>query len=78
MKSWKRVAFPRLSRWRSGRTSGAELLLKVNQLLLKISRGLFAYQVCLRARALPDSRHLLKETISGSAKLRAELLDRVA
>jgi glycosyltransferase involved in cell wall biosynthesis len=53
-------------------------LLKVNQLLLKISQGLFAYQVCIRARALPDSRHLLMETISGSAKLRSQLLDRVA
>ena len=53
-------------------------LLKVNQLLLKISKGLFAYQVCVRARALPDSRHLLSETISGSAKLRSQLLDRVA
>jgi 2-polyprenyl-3-methyl-5-hydroxy-6-metoxy-1,4-benzoquinol methylase len=53
-------------------------LLSVNRLLLKISRGLFAYQICLRARALPDSRHLLKETISGSAKLRSQFLDRVA
>jgi hypothetical protein len=53
-------------------------LLGVNRLLLKISHGLFAYQICLRARALPDSRHLLKETISGSAKLRSQLLDRVA
>ncbi len=52
--------------------------LKANQLLLKISRGLFAYQVCIRARALPDSRHLLRETISGSAKLRSQLLGRVA
>ncbi len=41
-------------------------------------QGPFAYQVCLRARALPDSRHLLRETISGSAKLRSQLLDRVA
>ena len=56
--------------------SGA--LLKANQLLLKISQGLFAYQVCIRARALPDSRHLLRETISGSAKLRSQLLGRVA
>ena len=53
-------------------------LLKTNQFLLKISQGLFAYQVCIRARALPDSRHLLKETISGSAKLRSQLLGRVA
>jgi hypothetical protein len=56
----------------------SKALLKLNQLLLKISQGLFAYQVCLRARALPSSRHLLKETISGSAKLRSQLLDRVA
>jgi glycosyltransferase involved in cell wall biosynthesis len=53
-------------------------LLKLNQVLLKLSQGLFAYQVCVRARALPDSRHLLRETISGSAKLRSQLLDRVA
>ena len=56
----------------------SKVLLKVNELLLKISPGLFAYQVCIRARALPDARHLLKETISGSAKLRSELLGRVA
>jgi glycosyltransferase involved in cell wall biosynthesis len=53
-------------------------LLRVNRLLLKISHGLFSYQICVRARALPDSRHLLKETISGSAKLRTQFLDRVA
>jgi len=56
----------------------SKALLKANQLLLKISKSLFAYQVCMRARALPDSRHLLKETISGSAALRSQLLDRVA
>ncbi len=61
-----------------GTNAWSRVLLKMNQLLLKISRGLFAYQVCLRARALPDSRHLLKETISGSAKLRSQLLGRVA
>ena len=61
-----------------GTNGWSRALLKMNQLLLKISRGLFAYQVCLRARALPDSRHLLKETISGSAKLRSQLLGRVA
>jgi hypothetical protein len=53
-------------------------LLKLNEILIKFSKGLFAYQICIRARALPDSRHLLKETISGSAALRSELLDRVA
>jgi glycosyltransferase involved in cell wall biosynthesis len=53
-------------------------LLRLNGFLLKISRGLFAYQICFRVRALPDSRHLLRETISGSAKLRSRLLDQVA
>ena len=53
-------------------------LLKLNEMLIKFSKGLFAYQICIRARALPDSRHLLKETISGSAALRSQLLDRVA
>lgn len=53
-------------------------LLSLNQFLLRILPGLFAYQICIRARALPDARHLLKETISGSAKLRSQLLGRVA
>ncbi len=61
-----------------GTSFWSRALLKVNQLLLKISQGLFAYRVCVRARALPDSRHLLRETISGSAKLRSQLLGRVA
>jgi glycosyltransferase involved in cell wall biosynthesis len=52
--------------------------LKINQGLLKISKTLFAYQICCRARALPDPRHLLKETIIGSAALRSEFLNRVA
>jgi hypothetical protein len=56
----------------------SKALLKVNELLIKLSKNLFGYQVCIRARALPDSRHLLKETISGSAALRSQLLDRVA
>jgi glycosyltransferase involved in cell wall biosynthesis len=56
----------------------SRVLLKVNELLIKLSKSLFGYQVCIRARALPDSRHLLKETISGSAALRSQLLDRVA
>jgi glycosyltransferase involved in cell wall biosynthesis len=53
-------------------------LLKLNQLLLRFSKTLFAYQICVRARALPDSRHLLKETISSSKTLRSEVLAHVA
>ena len=53
-------------------------LLILNRVLLKIWKSLFAYQICIRARAYPDSRHLLKETISESAALRSQLLDQVA
>ena len=53
-------------------------LLILNRVLLKIWKSLFAYQICIRARACPDSRHLLKETISESAALRSQLLDQVA
>ncbi len=56
----------------------SKALLQINGILLKLSKSLFAYQVCIRARALPDSRHLLTETISGSAALRSQFLDRVA
>ena len=56
----------------------SRVLLALNGLFLKLSKSLFAYQVCIRARALPDARHLLKETISGSAALRSEMLARVA
>ena len=61
-----------------GQNRWSRILLGINQLLLLISRRLFAYQICIRARPLPDARHLLKETISGSSALRAQILDRVA
>jgi glycosyltransferase involved in cell wall biosynthesis len=52
-------------------------LVKLNGVLIKFWKGLFAYQIYIRARALPESRHLLKETISGSAALRSQFLERV-
>jgi len=55
-----------------GRWSRA--FLKINQFLLRFSRGLFAYQICIRARPLPVSQHLLKQTILGSEILRSELI----
>lgn len=61
-----------------GANRWSRLLLKLNQLLLRASKCLFAYQICIRARALPHSSHLLKETISGSVQLRAEMLSHVA
>ena len=53
-------------------------LLRINQVLLWFSKRLFAYQICMRARPLPDAAHLLKETISSSSVLRAQVLGRVA
>jgi glycosyltransferase involved in cell wall biosynthesis len=56
----------------------SRLLLKINQFLVLISKRLFAYQICVRARPIPDARHLLKQTISSSSALRAQIFDRVA
>ena len=61
-----------------GANRWSRCLLFCNALLIKFSKTLFSYQICIRARALPDAKHLLKETISGSARLREELLDQVA
>ena len=48
----------------------SRLLMGVNKALIKLSRGLFAYQIFVRARALPTVNHLLTETITSSgAKL---------
>jgi glycosyltransferase involved in cell wall biosynthesis len=61
-----------------GMNRRSRALLALNGLALKLAKSLFAYQVCIRARALPDASRLLKETISGSAALRSEILARVA
>ncbi|MFN2509166.1 MAG: glycosyltransferase [Chthoniobacterales bacterium] len=61
-----------------GMNRWSKALLKINTMLIAFWKSFFAYQVCIRARALPDSRHLLKETIAGSAALRAQLKDRAA
>jgi glycosyltransferase involved in cell wall biosynthesis len=61
-----------------GMNPWSRLLLLVNRGLIALAKGLFSYQICLRARALPDAKHLLKETIMSSSALRDEMLDRVA
>lgn len=61
-----------------GSNRWSRVLLKINAALLGLSPTLFAYQICIRAHPIPDGHHLLKETISGSAALRDELLARVA
>jgi glycosyltransferase involved in cell wall biosynthesis len=61
-----------------GENFWSRLLIKINQFLVLISKRLFAYQICIRARPIPDARHLLKQTISSSSALRAQIFDRVA
>ena len=54
----------------------------LEKVLTRIPKSLSSDQVevliCIRARPLPDARHLLKETICSSSALRAQILDRVA
>jgi hypothetical protein len=42
----------------------------VNQFLIKISKGLFSYQIFLRAQALPTVPALLRETIERSDEMK--------
>ncbi len=61
-----------------GHHRASRALLFLNRLLIRFSRSLFAYQICLRVRPLPESRHLLRETIASSASLRERVLAEVA
>ncbi len=56
----------------------ARLFVRLNALLITLSRGLFSYQIYVRAQAMPTVDNLLVETISGSAELSAEMLRRAA
>ncbi len=56
----------------------ARLLLRLNAMLIGLSRGLFSYQIFVRAQAMPTVDNLLSETISGSATLTAEMLQPAA
>ena len=47
-----------------------QLLVKLNQLFIKISKGLFSYQIFLRAKALPTVPALLSETIERSDEMK--------
>ena len=46
----------------------SRLLLRLNTLLIRTSRGLFAYQMFVRARALPSVSYLLNATFEESRK----------
>ena len=61
-----------------GRTFLARFLLALNAALIRLSKGLFAYQIFIRAEAMPTVNNLLNETISGSTALKAEVLGQAA
>ncbi len=48
----------------------SRFLLRANDILIRLSRGLFAYQIFVRAEALPTVNNLLTETIDSSTRLR--------
>ena len=58
--------FPRAT----GNNFVGKSLLALNQLLICISKGLFAYQMFVRAETKPTVQHLLHETIDTSRELR--------
>lgn len=48
-------------------------LMLANRALIRLSRGLFSYQIFLKAKATPTIQNLLGETIDASSKLAADL-----
>ena len=48
----------------------ARLLVRLNAGLIRLSRGLFSYQIFVRAQARPGVHHLLLETGDATAELR--------
>ena len=54
----------------------SRFLVRLNALLIRLSRGLFAYQIFVRAQARPAVHHLLRETIDSTVDLRRETLVR--
>jgi len=56
----------------------ARALVQLNSALIWLSRGLFAYQIFIRAEAMPTVENLLHETISDSDALKAEAIGQAA
>jgi glycosyltransferase involved in cell wall biosynthesis len=56
----------------------AGALLRLNTMLIWLSKGLFSYQIFVRAEAMPTVNNLLNETISGSTALKSEVLGQAA
>ena len=56
----------------------SSLLLRANQMLIRLSKGLFSYQIFVRAEAKPTVQNLLNETIDSSNLLRQSALELAA
>jgi glycosyltransferase involved in cell wall biosynthesis len=48
----------------------ARALVHINAALIRLSKGLFSYQIFIRAEAMPTVNNLLEETLDTSARLR--------
>ncbi len=57
-----------------GNNSLGRALVKLNGFLICLGKGLFSYQIFIRARAFPTVSNLLLETLDRSAELKKELL----
>ena len=53
----------------------SRLLVRLNQVLIRLSKGLFSYQIFVRAEAKPTIDNLLVETINTSNMLRTSILE---
>lgn len=51
---------------------------RVNQILIRLGKGVFSYQIVVRAEAKPTVQNLLGETIDSSNLLRQSVLELVA
>jgi glycosyltransferase involved in cell wall biosynthesis len=58
-----------------GKNFVSRCLLRLNQGLIAVSKGLFSYQIFVRAEAKPTVQNLLSETIDSSDQLRQSVLE---
>ena len=53
-------------------------LVKLNRILLRLSKQLFSHQICMRTRPVCDARPVLQQTTSTTTDLRPPVLSQVA
>ena len=56
----------------------SRLSARLNQVLIRVSKGLFSYQIFVRAEAKPTVHNLLRETIESSTVLRGSVIEAAA